>query len=367
MKNGVLICAGVSAKKNIGDYIQSLASQLFFDHVDCYVEREELKKYSSDEKTKLIIHGWFMHNPKQWPPSADIKPLITSLHIVPQKAKGMLTEEGIVYMKKHQPIGCRDFGTQQLLESHNIEAYYSSCLTLALGQKYMANERGNEIIFVDPYFEHIKNSDGKFSLSIVLKSLGSWIKYSKSVSKLSPNFNFESKSSRKKNFTGWFSRNLATAAFIKSYSSMFSLEQLISATYICHTIQQKDFDYNEAKKFAYAEELVHRFAAAKLVVTSRIHCALPCLGVETPVLFVSSRNLQSSKKAIRSVGRFGGIVDLMRTADYSSFNLTSNDEVVNECVKQGWSDTQLSNFNKRDFETYRDALIEQCKKFVTNE
>ncbi|MFR9523358.1 MAG: polysaccharide pyruvyl transferase family protein [Rikenellaceae bacterium] len=365
MKNGVLVCAGVSAKKNIGDYIQSLASQLFFESIDSYIEREKLKEYSSQEPTKLIIHGWFMHNPEQWPPSSDIKPLITSLHIVPQMAEGMLQAQGIAYFKKHQPIGCRDYGTVQLLENHSIEAYYSSCLTLDLGLKYMAPKRGDQLIFVDPYFEHIKNSDGKFSFTIIGKALASWIKYSRSVAKLSPRFNFDSNTSLKKNFAGWMSRSLAAAAFIRTYSSLFAIEELVQATYICHTIQQRDFD--EQSKFAYAEELIRRYAAARLVVTSRIHCALPCLGVETPVLFVSSQNLETSKKAIRSLGRFDGITNLMRTAHYDSFALTTDDKEVRKASQKGWSASALVGFNKRDFEKYRDALIEQCRKFAEND
>lgn len=49
----------------------------------------------------------------------------------------------------------------------------------------------------------------------------------------------------------------------------------------------------------YAKYLIRKYAKAKLVVTSRIHCALPCLGIETPVIFVTSDNLE------QGVGRSG--------------------------------------------------------------
>jgi hypothetical protein len=35
-----------------------------------------------------------------------------------------------------------------------------------------------------------------------------------------------------------------------------------------------------------AEELLRLYAGARLVVTSRLHCALPCLALGTPVLFI---------------------------------------------------------------------------------
>lgn len=35
-----------------------------------------------------------------------------------------------------------------------------------------------------------------------------------------------------------------------------------------------------------AEELIKRYSKARLVVTSRLHCALPCVALGTPVIFV---------------------------------------------------------------------------------
>ena len=78
MKNGLLICSGTGKYKNIGDYIQSLAAELFFDHIDILVERERLNEYISEEKTKVILNGWFMWNPLNWPPSKNILPFFIS-------------------------------------------------------------------------------------------------------------------------------------------------------------------------------------------------------------------------------------------------------------------------------------------------
>ena len=45
MSNGIVVCKPSSNKKNIGDYIQSVAAESFFDHVDFYVERESLSSF----------------------------------------------------------------------------------------------------------------------------------------------------------------------------------------------------------------------------------------------------------------------------------------------------------------------------------
>ncbi|MHB9292886.1 hypothetical protein Holit_01999 [Hollandina sp. SP2] len=47
----------------------------------------------------------------------------------------MLSPAGIKYLKKHEPIGCRDYGTVKLLGKYGINAYFSGCLTLTLGRK----------------------------------------------------------------------------------------------------------------------------------------------------------------------------------------------------------------------------------------
>ena len=62
--NGLLKCSGTSDTKNIGDYIQTVAQEQFWDEVDCYVEREELNTIKSDEKINVIMNGWYMWQPQ---------------------------------------------------------------------------------------------------------------------------------------------------------------------------------------------------------------------------------------------------------------------------------------------------------------
>lgn len=67
MKYKILAVSTVN-EINIGDYIQALASSQFLPRVDGFIQREELKDYDGEE-CKMIMNGWYMHNPKQWPPS----------------------------------------------------------------------------------------------------------------------------------------------------------------------------------------------------------------------------------------------------------------------------------------------------------
>lgn len=135
---------------NIGDYIQALAAAQFLPEVDGFVQRERLKEYDG-EACKVIMNGWYMHHTEHWPPSDKIKPLFVAFHINASAKEGMLTEDSINYIKKFQPIGCRDYFTRDLLVSKGVDAYFSACLTLTLGMTYKSEDKDGKCYFVDPF------------------------------------------------------------------------------------------------------------------------------------------------------------------------------------------------------------------------
>ena len=115
--NGLLVVPPICGnKKNIGDYIQSVAQEQYWNNIDCYVEREKIASFHSKEKTNLIMNGWFMWNAEQFPPSESINPFFISFHLSPSVSSRLLTPASIAYFKKYEPIGCRDIGTQKILE-----------------------------------------------------------------------------------------------------------------------------------------------------------------------------------------------------------------------------------------------------------
>jgi hypothetical protein len=360
--NGLLICTGQSKTKNIGDYIQSLASELFFDKIDVYVEREKMDAFQSDEQTKVILNGWFMWNPDNWPPSKDIDPLFISFHIVPDVALRMLTKEGIEYLKNNAPIGCRDRGTMDLLQGKGIQSYFSGCLTLVLGERYKAAHKSRNIIFVDPYYE--PGFPSKRSMKGFGRNLSYLVRFWKMVNRI------ERKKTFKSEFTSIFHRLNAKierlwqiSAFYGGYRTLFTDDVLLNAEYIKHDILQSDFK-NDDEKLEYARILLRKYASAQLVITSRIHCALPCLGMETPVLFVTSDNLESDSP-IRSKGRFGGLIELFHTLRYTTkIGVTSTDPYVQNVIRKGKIDADTQLTNKPDYMGLRDDLIRRCKCFV---
>ena len=71
-----------AASTNLGDEIQALAARRFLPRVDRLVERERIDADpGGDGPTRVIVNGWFMHDPRRWPPHPKLEPLPISLHL----------------------------------------------------------------------------------------------------------------------------------------------------------------------------------------------------------------------------------------------------------------------------------------------
>lgn len=365
MRNGLVVCKGTGYYKNIGDYIQNLAAEIFFDKIDVLVEREELSSYnSSTDKTKVIMNGWFMWHPESFPPGEELEPLFISFHIVPDIAEKLLTPKSVEYLKKYSPIGCRDTGTKNLLEKHGIPCYFSGCLTLVLGEKYKSEQKSGEILFVDPYYEWIKIGKKKieFPLGAIFSSICTLFTNPRKIKRLIKKFKCDSSLGKYEkldflNIDKW----LQASMFYKVYSKNFDDDVLFCADYIVHNIPRKSFK-NENEKFDYAKKLMKKYAEAKLIITSRIHCALPAIAVETPMIFVTS-NVLESKSSVRSRGRFGGMLNLFQVMEYTKDKLVAADEILNNGNEKIGLNTEI--YNKEDYLLIKEQLLEKCKEFVS--
>jgi hypothetical protein len=283
---------------------------------------------------------------------------------VPDIAERLLTPKSIEYLKKHSPIGCRDTGTKELLEKYKIPCYFSGCLTLVLGEKYKSEQKSGEILFVDPYYEWIKIEKRKikFSVKLLFCAIVTLFANFKKVKKIIRKFKCESAIGRYEKFDvfhldKWFQ----AAVFYKIYSEKFDDDVLFNADFIVHSVPQKCFK-NEDDKFDYAKKLMKRYAEAKLIITSRIHCALPALAVETPVIFVTSSVLES-ESSIRSRGRFGGLSNLLQVMKYTNNGLITEDEGLKNIKEKIGLSTIIQ--NKKDYLPIKEFLLKKCKEFVS--
>ncbi len=360
--------------KNIGDYIQSVASSQYVGDGFEYIEQEEADTYHSKDgqRTRLIMNGWFQWRAENWPPSNDILPLLVSMHISPLRKDQLLNEKGIEFLKKNGPVGCRDHYTESLLKSYGIPSYFSACVTLTLGKKYkIKDEERKGLYFVDPYFEIpplYKEIDGNSIVDIdrLNEFIDIYSKHSDIINELANRQFFKEYSP-----TGFLDRENSlyrpyykAVCFYKVYSRRFSDDFITSAQYITHWM---DVDMNKETTeslFNVAEKLVKKYARAKMVVTSRIHAGLPCLGMGTPVVFIANEEVISENGTFNTPGRLGGLVDLFRILSLCNNKFSTEDEVLSKIIKF----TCESDFeNKQDWIPYAKRLDKQLSMFMKDD
>lgn len=248
---------------NIGDEIQSIAARQYLPQVDVYLERDYLDQIESEEKIKLIMNGWFSHEPQNWPPSPDIDPLFISFHISDSAKESFTSAESIEYLSRHEPIGCRDCTTRDLLLENGVEAYFSGCLTTTLTNKY-SNQSSNKIYIVD--------LDEK-SFNSLSKNIR------KQAESLTHNYPVTTRHT--------VSRSIKyTLGNLVTYAEKLGITHLYNSIWNIIDQSSKSKAVDSKIKFQRAQEYLDKYAQAELVITRRLHAALPCVAFGTPVILV---------------------------------------------------------------------------------
>ncbi len=208
---------------NLGDEIQNIAAEQFLPTIHKKFDRDQLNFVNEKEKYLTILNGWFTHIPLNWPPSDSIVPIFIGFHITDSNdtRKFFLNKKSIDYFKSHEPIGCRDHKTSEMLIEKGVNAYYSKCLTLTFQQRKFIPKYG-KVFFVDM---------PSYSVPEAFMEKSHWITH------IVPNI---------------------------------------------HDVKTKAL---------MAKRLLNiYFSEASLVITTRLHCALPCIAFGIPVIFFGDRN-----------------------------------------------------------------------------
>lgn len=154
------------ASKNLGDHVQTIASlghlvrrsgvsftgdadlvelasslqrrvkpARVVDGDDAVVELHLVQRDASHhdlvpDGTWALAFGWYMH-PQfgvafDMPFNPRIRPIFVSFHV---NAPAFLTDDVLAYLRRHAPVGCRDWNTVHLLLAAGVPAFFSGCLT----------------------------------------------------------------------------------------------------------------------------------------------------------------------------------------------------------------------------------------------
>lgn len=244
MKFGVIcykrpVRPGSGVNINIGDPIQEMAvlnlyREMGIDSKDiCFIDRYHMKHYNGDYVLLPMcsfnqISNMYGYEYDSLPPSDKIIPVYISFHLHTR----VLPLELVEHLKEHEPIGCRDEETMLNLQNHGIKTWLSGCITVTFPRrKELHNKSKLKNFFVDipDFLNDFIPPDLKINAEYL--------------------------------------------------EHMPSYHRLNDTHYLTDEEVRDVFDIAKRRLIKYAEE-------AKLVVTSRLHAASPCMAMGIPVILV---------------------------------------------------------------------------------
>ena len=142
---------------NIGDCIQSIAVENIYQKAGInvndilLVNRDDLNIYDGEE-CQLVMNAWFGNYagifPLPW--SDKVKPIFLGFHLntINNSRQRFLKEKIFEKMMPYQPIGCRDRNTANFLKECGLNTYFSGCITLTFDKRKQEPENG-KIFIID--------------------------------------------------------------------------------------------------------------------------------------------------------------------------------------------------------------------------
>lgn len=285
MKYGLMY---YKATDNIGDDIQTYAAIKYLPHIDYYIDRESLSIFVPNEKehVSMIMNGWYIHNKLAWPPSPYINPLLISMHFKDLEETDVgdmyLKGMGGEFLKKYAPVGARDTETQRRLEKNEIETYFSGCMTLTL-EKFPEIKKKQKICLVDVEAEAIK--------------------------KIKENAKCE----------------------VEVLSHFLNPEET----------ERKSIN----ERMQDVENLLKKYQESKLVITSRLHVALPCVALGTPVIVLHKQFFDED--------RLGTFFNLFTNYIYEDFLKMDIKQVLDKPKR-----------NSREYLQIKKNINQRCRQFI---
>jgi len=222
-----------NAYANLGDNIIVLAIDYIYERLGIskenivYINKDGTRNYDGEYIVLIAaVNLWDSSLDLRIPMSSRIYPIFISL--VANRDVFMERRDLVQYFKKYEPIGCRDEQTLGIFRKHGIEAYLMGCHTICFPRRKGSPQNG-KIFLVD------------------------------------------------------------TANELEEYIPDDLKEK---CEHLTHAVPYQEYPVTleeDARLNDIARNLLKRYAnEAKLVVTSRLHAAAPCIAMGIPVIFASN-------------------------------------------------------------------------------
>ena len=236
---------------NIGDETQGLAGIQMLPRIDAFVERDKFsqvtfppdnttsranffhknKNDATTTKMVLFMNAWYGIPAMEYPPPSFLEPITLAMHFQERMYEKILepiiTNNSAPYLQAHAPIGARDTKTLEFFQKHGIHSFFSACMTMTLGlQRLPSKQQPQSVLIIDaPELEELRG--------------------------------------------------------------VVPADILANATFLTQDLVGPMADSSISRYFFSFYRLL-RYPGAKLIITARLHVALPAVALGTPVVFVHS-------------------------------------------------------------------------------
>ena len=146
---------------NLGDEFQSIAAAQFLPRVDAFVPRDALDQVYPVrlarlvQRIRVIMAARFYGPLTAWPPPPHVAPIFVGMRLEPgfKTHRRVLSQPQTVrYLCEHDPIGCRDQETCDFLEALGVKTVLTGCITLTLRRDAFADgqrRRDGDVLLID--------------------------------------------------------------------------------------------------------------------------------------------------------------------------------------------------------------------------
>ena len=241
---------------NLGDDLLTLAATQLLPRVDMALDADRLDApladLEPDDRVVTLLCGKVLTQPIHWPPERHIAPAAVGAHFSREDVWGIpltaLDGAGLDYLRAMGPVGCRDQASVALMEDMHLPARLTACLTLTLDRPEVAPPAKPCILCCDVPEDVLRALDGA-----------------------APTMDVQS---------------------------------------VTHQMDEPTQDFH--LRMASAQGMLERYAGAACVVTRRLHCAMACLAIGTPVVLLYHADYED-------VTRFAPMSDMLRVQPVDAF------------------------------------------------
>ena len=245
------------ASDNLGDDLRTLAASRLLPRIDRTLDADRpdapLTGLSPADRVVTLFTGAFLRSAAHWPPQEQIAPVYLGAHFSAEDTWGVpfeaLSGAGRSFLTACAEVGCRDERTLRLMEKAGIPAQLTACVTLSLDRP--------DVPKAQPYVCCV-DAPG------------------------------------------------AVAAALREFAPGVGAQ----VRELTHQLDSPSRDF--AARMAHAEDVVRTYAGATFVVTRRLHCAMVCLAVGTPVVLLYNSGYED-------VSRFAPMDAMVRTLPVEDF------------------------------------------------